>query len=285
MHHLIIGYGYCGYYLARLLLEKQQAVTAISRHLDSSMQLKGLTHQRHDLKQPLIWQKNQTVLYYLIPPPEEGEVDSLLEQFLAHSSIQVAKVIYFGSSAVYGDHQGAWVDEQTSWRLGSLRQQRRANAEQQWLQFCEQRAAECILLRIGGIFGPGRVPLEAAKSQVPLIEPKEAPYSNMIYVRDLANIAYQLAIRNNLAGIYNVADGLPRPMGALQQELAKILELPPAPYLSWEQAWQQASPLKREFMQASKCLRIEALKTNLKQSLHFTPFNEAIRDSLEGTPK
>ena len=281
MHHLLIGYGYCGYHLAKLLLAQQQEVTALSRHLDPSLKLPGLTHLAHDLAKPLIWQQEDSILYYLIPPPEEGNTDRLLQHFLAHSDIQALKVIYFGSSGIYGNHRGAWVDEQAPCYLDKPRQKRRANAEEQWRHFCQQQEIDCILLRIAGIYGPKRIPSAAARAGLPLINPEEAPYSNTIYVKDLVNIAYQLACKIQVEGIYNIADGNPSPMGSLQQALAKELNLKPAPYQSFEQAWEQASSMKREFMEASKRLRIDALKITLGQLLHLTPLPEAIRESLE----
>lgn len=280
MHHLIIGYGYCGYHLARHLLSHQQTVTVISRHLDESMQLPGLNHLIHDISNPLVWQTKNTIIYYLIPPSRDSEQDNLLQQFLAHSSLQVSKVVYFSSSGVYGDHQGAWIDEQSSCNLKNLKQRSRLSAEQQWLTYCKLQSVECIALRVAGIFGPNRLPVQSAIAQTPLIEPDAAPYINHIYIHDLVDIAYQLAIKAKVSSVYNLADGQPTRMGALQQQVAHILGLEAASCKSWQQIWQEASPMKREFMEASKRLRINALQTTLKQSLHLTLLVDAVRESL-----
>ncbi len=280
MHHLILGYGYCGYYLAQELLKYNQQVTALSRHLNPELQLPGLKHVSHDLNQPLIWKESNTIIYYLIPPPSNGETDIFLSQLLSRSVIKAKKVIYFGSSSVYGNHQGNWVNEQSTCFIKNSRQLRRLDAEQQWLSYCQKNGIQPILLRVAGIYGPQRLPIEAAKAQTPIIVKDKAPYTNHIYVRDLATISYLLAQCQTPKSVYNIADGEPQPMGTIQQEVAKILSIKPAPYESWQEAWERASPMKREFMQGSKCLQIDRLKQSLKSNLSLTHLNNAIQQSL-----
>ncbi|MCL9684673.1 SDR family oxidoreductase [Legionella maioricensis] len=280
MHHLILGYGYCGYYLAQELLKHDQQVTALSRHLNPELQQPGLSHVTHDLNQPFNWTESNTIVYYLIPPQPQGERDIFLRQFLSHNRVNARKVIYFGSSAVYGNHQGNWVNEQSTCVINNARQLRRLDAEQQWLSYCNQNSIQAVLLRVAGIYGPQRLPIEAAKAQTPIIEKDKAPYTNHIYVRDLAAISYLLAQCPTPHTLYNIADGAPQPMGTIQKKVAKALGIKPAPYESWEQAWERASPMKREFMQGSKRLQIDRLKQSLKSSLSLSHLNDAIQQSL-----
>lgn len=280
MHHLILGYGYCGYYLAQELLKHQQQVTTISRHCSEEMKLPGLNHVLHDLNEPFNWTEPDTIIYYLIPPSSQGEGDSFLKQFLSRNKIQAQKVIYFGSSGVYGNYQGAWVNEESSCLIQHPRQLRRLDAEHQWLAYCGKHLIRPIILRIAGIYGPGRLPMEAAQNNAPLIEKETAPFVNHIYVRDLAAIACKLSQIQSTHSLYNVADGNPQPMGALQQYLAQELGISPPAYESWQSAWEKASPMKREFMQGSKRLSIARLQTTLGTSLLLTPLQKAMQQSM-----
>lgn len=203
-----------------------------------------------------------------------------LTKLLEHSAITAKKVMYFGSSSVYGDHQGAWVNEQSTCNINNSRQTRRLDAEQQWLTYCKQNSIQPILLRIAGIYGPHRLPTEAAKAQTPLIEKEKAPYTNHIYIKDLAAIAYFLASFKEAKPLYNIADGHPQPMGTVQQQVAKALGIVQAPYESWIQAWERASPMKKEFMQGSKRLNIELLKRSLGADFVLNSLNNAIQHSL-----
>lgn len=280
MHHLIIGYGYAGFHLAKYLISKKESVTAVSRHLDDSQNVPGVNYIQHDIQTPLVWSKQDTILYYLIPPPATGQHDTLLQAFINVSPIKPAKVIYFGSSGVYGDKSGDWVDEESPCSISFDRQNRRLDAEKQCMQFSIENNIDCVLLRIAGIYGPGRLPIDAARKQATLIDPQFAPATNLIYVKDLAQIAASLAMSNHAQGIYNVADGLPEPMGSLQQHVAKLLGIASAPFQSFQEAWADASAMKREFMQASKCLSIKALQMTLTDSLAITPKEIAISESL-----
>jgi len=280
MHHLILGYGYCGYHLAKTLLENNQEVTAISRHLAPQFKLSKLKHISFDLNASFTWNEQDTTIYYLIPPPSQGETDSFLDRFLNLSVINAKKVIYFGSSSVYGNHQGAWVDEQSTCIINNSRQLRRLDAEQQWRTYCEQQNIAPVLLRVSGIYGPHRLPVEAAKAQTPLIEKDKVPYTNHIYVKDLARITWLLSQSQNVQSLYNISDGNPKPMGTLQQLTANALDLAQAPFESWDKAWERASPMKREFMQDSKRLVIDRLKQSLRNDLLLTDVNDAMLQSL-----
>lgn len=280
MHHLILGYGYCGYYLAQELLARQQKVTAVSRELKKELELPKLDHVLHDLQYPFQWNDTNSIIYYLIPPPPQGTRDVFLNQFLNQSSFNAKKIIYFGSSGVYGDHQGAWIDESSTCIIDSSRQQRRLDAEQQWLIYCNQHNIELSLLRIAGIYGPNRLPIGAAISRTPVISPVEAPFTNHIFVKDLACIAYLLGQVQTPLIIYNIADGNPMRMGELQQTVAKTLEIELAPYESFAQAWEKASPMKREFMRASKRLKLDRLKAILGKKIELTQLYDAIKQSL-----
>ncbi|MDP3268364.1 MAG: SDR family oxidoreductase [Legionella sp.] len=280
MQHLILGYGYCGYYLAQELLHHQQKVTAVSRHLSEEYDLTGLTHLAFDLNKPFTWDNPDTIIYYLIPPPAKEETDDFLTHFLQQSQLKAKKIIYFGSSGVYGNHQGNWVDEGARCLINHPRQLRRLDAEQQWFKYSQQQNITPIMLRIAGIYGPGRLPIEQAKAQLPVIETHRAPLINHIYVKDLAKIAWLLGQSSQCYSIYNVADGQPNPMGTLQQLVAQALHQSPAPFETWDDAWKRASEMKREFMQGSKQLDISRLKETVGASLKITPMEEAIRDSL-----
>ena len=281
MKHLILGYGYCAYHLANLLTGQKQEVTALARNPDKQACPEGLKLLKHDVTQtPLDMDLSDTILYYFIPPPPSGKKDTYLSHFLEKLDSRPEKIIYFGSSGVYGDHHGQWVDEGSPCHVTHDRQARRLDAERQWQAFCRKEAIPCILLRIAGIFGPHRLALEAVQKRTPVIDPKIAPFINSIYVRDLVNIASQLASHPSASGVFNVADGDPLPMGTLQQDLARLLHEPPAPFQSLEEAWQTASPMKREFLQASKRLCIQRLHTTLEKALQFTPRVEALQESL-----
>jgi nucleoside-diphosphate-sugar epimerase len=280
MNHVIIGYGYCGFYLAKYLTQKHQRVTTLSRFLKDSLRLPSVNHVIQDVTRSKLNLEGDCILYYLIPPPSVGQQDGILRQFLSINSIKFTKVVYFSSSGVYGDHQGRWVDEQTPCLPTQDRQFRRLDAELLWQEYCDKQGIKGVMLRIAGIYGPDRLPVQAVLNQSALIRPEEAPITNHIYVKDLARLVVALGTDQTSQGVYNVADGMPGVMGMLQQQVAHMMGKPPAPYHGFDQAWEEASPMKREFMQASRRLNIRALQQALPANFHFTPMSTAILESL-----
>jgi len=113
MHHLILGYGYCAYFLAQELIKQGQTqITALSRNNNLDYYLPQVKHQIQDVTEAFSWPEEETTLYYLIPPPAQAERDTLLETVLKNP-IKAKKVVYFGSSSVYGNHKGQLVNEES----------------------------------------------------------------------------------------------------------------------------------------------------------------------------
>ncbi|MCC5791674.1 MAG: NAD-dependent epimerase/dehydratase family protein [Legionellaceae bacterium] len=282
MHAVIVGYGYSGFFLAQELIRAKLQGIALSRHYDPLLSVDGMPHLSIDIGQtPLPSDLEDIVLYYFVPPPATGQSDTLLTRFLQQLvPQQLQRVIYCSSSGVYGDHQGAWIDETAKLEICHDRQRRRRHAEQSWQHFCEQHDIPLVILRTAGIYGPGRIPLTACAQQNPVLSPHEAPFINHIYVHDLARVATCFARHSAPSGFFNLADGKPAPMGQMQQKLAALLHYPAAAEQSFATVWEQASPMKREFMQANKRLCIRKLCAALPD---FTPteLETALHQSLQ----
>ncbi len=254
MQHLIVGYGYTGHYLAEYLIKAGEDVTGICRNFSTKTLVKGMQTIAHDLESKNGLSINCDVLYYLAPPPAQGHDDVRLKRFINQLNHTPKHIIYFSTSGVYGCHDDQWVDEDTPVVPQNDRHYRRLDAERQWLEYCQQHAINLTIARVTGIYGPNRIPLAAAENQTPLIIPAQAPWINMIYVKDLVNAIVLLAQQTHGNNIVNICDGQPQPMGTSQRLLAKLMQYQAAKEISWQTMYAQASPMKREFMQGSKKL-------------------------------
>jgi nucleoside-diphosphate-sugar epimerase len=149
-----------------------------------------------------------TVIVYLAPPPRAGDRDSRIERFLAalecHSP---AGIVYVSTTGVYGDRGGAPTDETTPPNPQTGRARRRLAAERCIREWAEARACGWVVLRVPGIYGPGRLPIAALREGVPLVREEEAGPGNRIHVDDLAAVCLRAASLPMRSGIYNVGDG------------------------------------------------------------------------------
>ena len=127
---LIIGCGYSGERLAARLLDGGVAVSAVLRSDDRARRLDamGVRVLQHDLDaqlpptEPL---DPDTVVYYLAPPPRDGDTDARLDHWLANQRGTPARLVYTSTSGVYGDCGGRPVDEATQLNPGTPRAVRR----------------------------------------------------------------------------------------------------------------------------------------------------------------
>lgn len=279
--HILMGYGYVASHLAKLLIQKNQEVMSISRQIPKHLPL-GLKHLSLDIRQSQVEIQTEDILYYFIPPLPENEKDLIMTDALQHLSQAPRRIIYIGSSGIYGHHHGAWVDENSACHIENPRQKQRLSAETQLDDYCQQHHIPCARLRVAGIYGPERVPLDAVYAQTPIIHPQEAPFINHIYVKDLVNILAYLGTEVMYHGILNVADGSPSPMGTLQQQIAQALKFPLAPSDSFENIWKTASNMKKEFMSQSKKLNIARLLQILKPgNILLTPMHTALSEIIK----
>lgn len=280
MINVIVGYGYCGYYLAKNLLTLKQQVLAICRSSKEMYALDDLNLIPCDVSRTISIPEKIDTLYYLIPPPSHGVDDTLLSAFLNNNHFHAKRIVYFGSSGVYGNHLAQEVTENSVCHIKTDRQKRRLSAENLWKQWARLHKSNCAILRIAGIYGPNRIPIKAANQQSAIIATKKAPLVNHIFVKDLASIALQVAKCVEGIEVINVADGQPCPMGAMQQLLASKLGLKMAPEISFDEAYQNASSMKKEFMRSSKKICINKLKTLLNTHLKLTPLDQGLNESI-----
>jgi nucleoside-diphosphate-sugar epimerase len=139
----------------------------------------------------------------------------------------IPRFLYISSTGVYGDADGAWVDERTECR--PEREGGRACLAAEGAIAAHEVGRSAVILRLAGIYGPGRIPrAEALKRYEPIDAPADG-YLNLIHVDDAARIVP--AIEGMIGGrmlprTYNVADGNPGLRREYYTELARLLGAP-----------------------------------------------------------
>jgi nucleoside-diphosphate-sugar epimerase len=277
MRILILGYGYAGFYCAKKLLADGHQVMGVSRTYPDDYKLAKLNHVCSDIRSlDIDGDYKPGAIIYCAPPPSEGVCDTLLTEVLAELTRKnlVANIVYWGSSGVYGDHAGHWVDEESVCHINSDIQRRRLDAEAQIKTFAELNHVAWSIMRVAGMFGPGRMP----STNKPVIYLDEAPYSNLVYIEDAAQVAAQAVLQNKALGIVNISDGFPKKMGALQRVVAEHQGVAVI-----EQGYQafmaSASPMRQYFLSASKRLSNNKCE-QLFPEIAFADFEEAVEKCL-----
>ena len=181
---------------------------------------------------------------------------------------------YLSTVGVYGDHDGAWVDEETPVRPTSERSIRRVAAEEAWLKFGVE-AGKCVqLFRIAGIYGPGRGPLENVRRGKSRRIIKPGQVFNRIHVEDIANILDASLARPRAGAIYNTSDNEPAPPQDVIAYAAEMLGVDPPPEIAFEDA--DMTPMGRSFYGENKRVSNERIRTELGVALSCPTYREGI---------
>ncbi len=209
--------------------------------------------------------------------PDEGRdpVLATLGDVLA-AAPRLASVVLLSTVGVYGDHAGAWVDETTPPDPARPQARARIAAEDGWRAFGRNRGIPVAILRLSGIYGPGRNPLvNLRRGQARNVE-KPGQVFNRIHVADIAQ-AIEAAFAQGAAGVFNVTDDEPTPPGDPITFAASLLGLRPPPAIPFAEAVKTMSPMAASFYAESRRVRNDRMRRALGVQLRYPSYREGLR--------
>jgi nucleoside-diphosphate-sugar epimerase len=199
---------------------------------------------------------------------------------LAHHAMDLASsaslgwVGYLSTIGVYGDWQGAWVDESCEVRPSSDRSVRRAGAERAWLTWGTQAGKPALIFRLAGIYGPGRSAIDNLREGTARRLIKPGQVFNRIHVDDIAGCVLCAIERSPRHTIYNVTDDMPAPPQDVIEYAAGLLGLPVPPPIPFDEAI--LSPMGASFYAENKRASNARAKGDLHWRLHFPTYKEGL---------
>jgi len=279
---LILGCGYVGQRVAWHYLERGVAVLGVVRSESSRAALSdaGIPAVALDLATDDLGAlpfAGRRVLH-LAPPPSQGTEDGvtrrLIAAFARHQGPR--RVVYISTTGVYGDCGGDWVDETWPARPRVDRARRRWDAEQGLRRWSGKEGAPLVILRVAGIYGPGRLPVERIRQGVPLVRQSESPYSNRIHVEDLVQACIAAMERGRAGAVYNACDDEPSTMTDYFFQVADSLGLPRPPVISLAEAEGRLSAGMLSYMRESRRLSNRKLRQELGVQLAFPTLSRGL---------
>jgi nucleoside-diphosphate-sugar epimerase len=272
---LSLGHGYSATVLARNLIAQGWSVIGTTRNA-----------AKHDVMraagvETLLWpcdldQALARATHVLASAAPDGTGDPFL--LAAKQALVSAKTPrwfgYLSTTAVYGDHAGAWVDEQTPVTPQSARAVARVLAERQWLSL----DLPVHVFRLAGIYGPGRGPFEKVRDGTARRVIKPGQVFSRIHVEDIARAIIGSIDHPNPGQIYNVCDDDPARPEDVLSHAAALLGLPEPPAVPYDIA--DLTPMARSFYGESKRVRNNKLKQQLGVALLYPTYREGLADLL-----
>ncbi len=235
MSKLIFGCGYLGSRVARRWRDAGEQVFVVTRDSQHAREFakQGCTPIVADVvrEQSLVHLPAAETVLYAVGYDRRAGVSmhevfaSGLESVLDALPAETGKFIYISSTGVHAQSQGEWVDEDSPCdprRHGGL-----ACLAAERILAAHRLGSRGIILRLAGLYGPGRIPNAA---EIRLHQPVAAPeqgYLNLIFVDDAASVVLAADQRANPPRTYLVSDGHPVQRRAYYEALARLLGAPP----------------------------------------------------------
>lgn len=259
---VVLGSGYTGRVLHRTGTSQGWTVHATSRNpLNNLADIPSELRLQFDLEQPSTWLNipAQANLIWCFPATPLEQVQT----FARTLNAPARRIVVLGSTSAYEapDHSDEypppWIDESAPINLTKPRVQ-----GEEYLR--EHHGA--IVLRVAGIYGPGRNPLDWIRQG--RIGPSRK-HVNLIHVEDLAAICLLALEKGKPGEIYNVSDGRPY----LWSEICATAQ----------QRWSVAPTAVKDDLSSGKRISNAKLRGELGYVLKHPDLYEAL-DLIESTP-
>ena len=184
---------------------------------------------------------------------------------------------YLSTTGVYGDHGGAWVDEDTPPKPGQPRSIRRLAAERGWQALGLEAGVAVDIFRLPGIYGPGRSAIDQVRAGTARRVDKPGQVFSRIHVEDIAGTVLMAITEAHAGGIYNVADDLPASTSDVVAFACELLGKPTPTVIPWPQAEPAMSEMARSFYAENRRVRNDRIKTELGVVLRYPTYREGLR--------
>lgn len=275
------GYGYAASFLAERLKPFGWKIAGTTTDPDKKSYLKKsgveavLFDHDHFIGDPATAFADVTHVLFSIPPNADGD-----PVFKAHGDdLAEMKNLewagYLSTTAVYGNHDGGWVDETTPSAPSSRRGSLRAKAEQQWLGLHLSCGFPVHIFRLAGIYGPGRSAIDSVRTGTAKRIDKKGHVFNRIHVEDIAQTLIASMNSSKAGSIYNLADDEPSPSHEVISFACNLVGLSPPPLQPFEGT--EMAPIVRSFYKDNKRVRNDKIKSELGINLLYPDYRAGLQ--------
>ena len=185
---------------------------------------------------------------------------------------------YLSTTGVYGNHDGAWVDETVPLSPSTQRGQFRVEAEAAW----RATGLPVHIFRLAGIYGPGRGPFSKVRNGSARRIIKEGQMFSRIHADDIAQVLAASIAQPRSGAIYNLCDDDPAPPQDVLAYAAQLLEMPLPPEVDYGEA--EMTPMARSFYAENKRVRNDLIKSELGISLKYPSYKDGLKSLLNLEP-
>ena len=285
MNILILGLGYSAGFFARAALAKGWEVTGTVRSAEKAAELsrqgiRTLVFGGFAVSSALAKAVAEAdAVLVSVQPAEDGDPALGPLRAALTAAPNLRWIGYLSTIGVYGDQDGAWIDEVTPPAPTNARTRQRVAIEEAWLELGRDSGRPVQIFRLSGIYGPGRNAITKLRAGTAnrLIKPGQV--FNRIHVDDIAGVLMASLAQPRNGAIYNVTDDEPGPPQDVITLAAELTGLEPPPEIPFEQA--RLSPMAASFYGESKRVSNALVKGEFGYAFRYPTYREALRALAE----
>ncbi|MGB7286332.1 MAG: SDR family oxidoreductase [Salaquimonas sp.] len=279
-HLFIFGFGFTSEAVAHRLSDGFESISGTTRSIEKfdkfiEQEVIPVLFDGDNVSEDLLTRlKSATHLLVSIGPNEEGEPTlNAIRNILAECE-NLQWIGYLSTVGVYGDHDGAWVNEETPCKPVSKRSRQRVAAENEWLEIGKTLNLPVAIFRLSGIYGPGRntfMNIEKGQARR-LVKPGQV--FNRIHREDIAS-AVALAIEKSANGIFNITDDLPAPPQDVVTYAFEMMGKTPPKEIDFATA--DLTPMARSFYGENKRVSNAKSKEVLGMTYQWPDYQQSLK--------
>ena len=284
-HLFCFGLGYSATRLAARLASKGWRVSGTRRSKERALAQSKLGYEMHVFDGNEYngeeWFSGVTHILVSVPPGRDPKPpgDPVLAHF-AGSLVNLPSLNWLGylsTTGVYGNTDGAWVDETSALNPTVERSVRRAEAESSWQNLARDHNLPLHIFRLAGIYGPNRNVLEQARvgKARPIV--KAGHQFSRIHVDDIATILEASIKQPNPGAIYNVCDDEPAASSDVISYAYKLLEIDPPREVDFEEVAPSMSLMGRSFWEDNRRIQNDRMKIELGVRLAYPTYRDGLK--------
>ena len=282
---VLAGSGYVGDYLINMLIKKDDYQEIIELARTNKKRGKNVVRLARDFDKSTINLKcvEYGRIIYMAPPNNDGLKDTRISNFIKNiKSYHIEKIVYISTSGVYGNCQGALVDERQKVNPLTDRAKRRMDAENQLTEHCETEKINLVILRTPGIYGKERLPIKRIVDEEPVIRKEESRVTNLIHVEDLARVVLSATDNDKLSmiEIINVGDGNLITSTEFYEIVCKVMGVKVNNYITYEEAKEIFTKKRLSFLSESRRLNTDKMFRLMPGCIKYRNLEEGIIASM-----
>ena len=192
---------------------------------------------------------------------------------IARSNIK--SITYISTTGVYGNHKGEIVNEDALLKARHASDRQRILAENQWSNFSKNNNNVLNIVRVAGIYGPGRVNGFLKNSKKKIV--KKNHFFSRIHIFDIARVISKILLESNSTEIWNLSDNLSSTREDLLLEIVKLKKVKKYETISFKKYKVNLSKKARKFWYNNKRVSNKKVIQKLRYFFLFSNYKNGLQ--------